>query len=171
MPLIVVGQVNDKVCDIKMVAEGKWYKFLLYLVFICMIWDSFEWHGSNLCLLVCIIVLLIEVWKVCIIGYDCQGANSFRMVCIIIRNLRLLLINFLVVESEWVDTFIAEPSPYPGWSFCHSGLIFELWSFCHKLVMSILLFNVDNVWLFLSLSAYRVGNWFGLSCTWAGEFV
>ena len=72
----------------------------------------------------------IEVWNVCVIGYDYLGANSFRKVCIIVCNLGSSIINFLVVESEWVDTVVAEQSPYPGWSFCHSGLIFELWMTC-----------------------------------------
>ena len=92
--------------------------------------------------------------KCLVIGYDYLGANSFRKVCIIVCNLGSSIINFLVVESEWVDTVVAEQSPYPGWSFCHSGLWTHIWALndmlLFKLVMSILLFYVDNAWLFLS---------------------
>ena len=116
---------------------------------------------------------LRKVWNVCVIGYDYQGANSFRKVCIIVRNLRLLLLNFLVGESEWVDTVIAEQSPHPSLKFLPFWT--HIWALngmlLFNLVMSILLFYVDNVWLFLCWSAYRIGNWLGLSCTCAGEFM
>ena len=91
---------------------------------------------------------LRKVWNVCVIGYDYQGANSFRKVCIIVRNLRLLLLNFLVGESEWVDTVIAEQSPHPSLKFLPFWT--HIWALngmlLFNLVMSILLFYVDNVW-------------------------
>ena len=138
---------------------------LFYLSYRC-------WPSAAILRCVCIIVLLIKVWKVCIIGFDYQGANSFRKVCVIVRNLRLLLINFLVVESEWVDTVIVQPSPFSGWSFCHFGLIFELWMTCFCISRWCLFCCfMWTMFDYLSWSVYRSGNWFGLSCTWAVEVV